>query len=470
MAMVVEKRQAFTAWSKKIDHAIHELEDEVEGLEGVSLRRKMHKKKMDLPEGVDYEQVQQEQFEQTVHEQLERHRQEAIEEATNHGHGHHVHDDEGKAKVRRGSIGVIPPKEVAHLGHRGHVVVTGRCPKHPEEQLAPKEVAMCGLGAIEEMHEDHMAVLTSLKGSSPALIRPNQDDFFFAVTADSYRIMCLLDGHGEQGHTTAAEVRDFILRTLLAEMPFERDPDEEVYHHQVATAMKDAFKAAHEHLVHQKEIDVKLSGVSVTVVAHDVKVGHLHVAWVGNTKALIADLVEEGFVEGGKRKGPVKKNLTAAPLTTDHTTKNHQEKDRVLRAGAELGPPKGDICELLVPGERLPGIPLTRCLGNKVAHAIGVTHEPNVLSRPVNSPGRVGRFVVMGTDGLWDVVRNSEAVITVHESRKGNLEFALQSIHKKAQEAWVKKSSKCGNVIDDVTVGLLWLHGIGDPEEPEGAT
>lgn len=234
----------------------------------------------------------------------------------------------------------------------------------------------------------------------------------------------------------------------------------------MATALKDAFKASHEELVHQRGVDVRLSGVAGCIVIHDVKNAYLHIAWAGNVRAVVADLAEENYVEGAQKKGPVKRNLVASPLTSDHTTKNAQEKERVVHTGAELVQTKGDD-EIVLPGERFPAIPITRCVGNKVAHCLGVTHEPSVNSRPINGHGKEGRFVVMGSDGLWDCIRNSEVVITVHEHRKGNLQYALQHLESKAQENWVKKAIKQGNTIDDCTIGLLYIHGFEGAHEDE---
>lgn len=115
--------------------------------------------------------------------------------------------------------------------------------------------------------------------------------------------------------------------------------------------------------------------------------------------------------------------------------------------------------EIIIPGERFPGIPVTRCIGNKVAHCIGVTHEPSVMNRPVIGHGKEARFIVLGTDGLWDCIRQSEVVVQVHEGRKGNLQYAIQHIEAKCRENWVKRAVKQGNTMDDITIGLLYIHG-----------
>jgi len=366
--------------------------------------------------------------------------------------------------------------EVDRLGHRAHVVVTGKLSEVPERPFESKIKAMRGLATIEELAEDYNVGVRCVNGSSPAFVRPNQDDFFFAITSDLYRIGAVCDGHGSHGHVGAAIVRDALLRTLLGHLPWSndanRDPNGKQAHIQVAN-MRDAiilaFEKASAVLSDHEDFDPRLSGVSACVAIHDVRAQWLHVAWVGNCRCIIADLQEEDVEEVPRHQngdGPPKKikttrkNLVAVPLSIDHTTKNAEERARVEQAGAEFRRIKGNDDEIVAPGETLPGIPLTRCIGNLVSQQLGVNDQVQTFNRAVTPPGKDARFMVIGTDGVFDVLRNSEVIGIMNEAKKDNMEFALNHVISKAHSAWVKKAHKVGNVIDDVTILTLWIKGI----------
>jgi len=54
-----------------------------------------------------------------------------------------------------------------------------------------------------------------------------------------------------------------------------------------------------------------------------------------------------------------------------------------------------------------PGLKVTRTIGDLIAHQIGVTSEPN--TRVINISSN-DKFLVMGTDGLWDFL-SPEALV-----------------------------------------------------------
>ncbi len=59
-----------------------------------------------------------------------------------------------------------------------------------------------------------------------------------------------------------------------------------------------------------------------------------------------------------------------------------------------------------------PGLSTSRSLGDVLAHHIGVTSEPNVKVMEITPQDK---FIVMATDGIWDVLGNEEVVEIVNE-------------------------------------------------------
>jgi protein phosphatase 2C-like protein len=128
------------------------------------------------------------------------------------------------------------------------------------------------------------------------------------------------------------------------------------------------------------DLDVPYSGSTATLVL--VRDGHLSVAWVGDSRALLVrrDVYQE--------------------LTPDHRITRLDERRRVVDAGAELVPPYAFDPRL----DR--GLMVTRALGDRALRQIGIVAEPEIVTVAL-APADVA-FVV-GTDGLWDVVENTEA-------------------------------------------------------------
>ena len=80
-------------------------------------------------------------------------------------------------------------------------------------------------------------------------------------------------------------------------------------------------------------------------------------------------------------------------LTRDHRIDAADERARVLRMGAWLAPP------YVMRGER--GLMMTRSLGDRWFHPVGVIAEPEVGRHPL---GADDVALVAATDGLWDVL------------------------------------------------------------------
>ena len=62
---------------------------------------------------------------------------------------------------------------------------------------------------------------------------------------------------------------------------------------------------------------------------------------------------------------------------------------------------------------------MSRSIGDKLAHKVGVISAPEVCRRSLRSKDK---FVIIGSDGLWDKVTNEEAVRVVGDYWEGGQE------------------------------------------------
>lgn len=106
-----------------------------------------------------------------------------------------------------------------------------------------------------------------------------------------------------------------------------------------------------------------------------------------------------------------KKNYDSIRLSRDHLASDPEERKRVEAQGAAISvDAKGKT--------RVQGhIQVTRSIGDKVVKPYGVTAEPEVNEYTLY-PEEGDHFVVIGTDGVWDVLNDDQAVKCVLDTAK----------------------------------------------------
>merc|ERR1712119_230200 len=105
--------------------------------------------------------------------------------------------------------------------------------------------------------------------------------------------------------------------------------------------------------------------------------------------------------------------LVPVEITHDHIPDTPKEKERILAAGGRVfavqyddgidGPPR-----VWLGHTDIPGLAMSRSLGDVVAHSAGVISEPDFTEFELD-PER-DKFLVVASDGLWEFVMNDEAV------------------------------------------------------------
>jgi serine/threonine protein phosphatase PrpC len=92
----------------------------------------------------------------------------------------------------------------------------------------------------------------------------------------------------------------------------------------------------------------------------------------------------------------------------------------------------------------IPGLAMSRSLGDVVAHSGGVISEPEFTEYDLNPA--TDRFLVVATDGLWEFVENQETVDMV-EAQSGPTD-AVDVLVTEAATRWMQEEQ----VIDDTTI------------------
>lgn len=271
----------------------------------------------------------------------------------------------------------------------------------------------------------------SKKGHAPYNPRKkNQDALIMADDPSTNSlILCVLDGHGEHGDGVSAHFRDNLVNEMLRHPSWASD---------CKKATKDSIAKVEHQVIRNFRIDTEFSGTTLTMVI--IRSNKVFGVNIGDSRAII-----------GKEEDGV---LLSEAFTEDHKPDLPKEKARILASGGRVfaveyddgidGPARVWLGHMDVPG-----LAMSRSLGDAVAHTAGVISEPEFTERELDP--NVDRFLVIATDGLWEFCLNEE-VVEMTDATKGPGE-AVDALVREANNRWMLEEQ----VIDDTTVIVAYL-------------
>lgn len=255
-------------------------------------------------------------------------------------------------------------------------------------------------------------------------------------------LVCLCDGHGVSGHKVVEMLRRLLPPLLQAEIRRRGLKKRHV---------KAAFAAAFKNL--QRAVtaaagapeEFEYSGATATVLLLDEEGAKVHVAAIGDSRAVLA------------LRPPPHGRLEYELLSHDHTFDDPQERVRARRNGGLVQQANGaGPLRLFEPGTNGPGLAVSRSFADTAAHRVGVTAEPEV--KQFNVDGALHSFVVLASDGVWDKFENQEAVDLV--AAGGDPAVAAKNLVEAAAARWIAQNNGRS---DDISAVVVYLA------PPEGA-
>ncbi|GJP52720.1 hypothetical protein CLOM_g11809 [Closterium sp. NIES-68] len=291
-------------------------------------------------------------------------------------------------------------------------------PSSRSSSPAPDEPVVCRVACM------------SWAGQQDGFHKTNQDAYCFMRTKDKKSLIFgVFDGHGPQGHDVSKFIKDRLPEMLMDGTDLLTDPEK---------ALSDGFLAVHSAALEETSFDCNISGTTA-VVAHLYK-QRLAVAWVGDSRAVLAR----------RREGGERDDLMAVRLSADHKPDNEQERARIEASEGsvqqdvdENGDDVGPFRVWMKTGPML-GLAMSRSLGDKLAHTVGVSATPEVVVRRLDQSDA---FLVLGSDGLWEWVADEEAVQVVVGA--GSIEAGVKGLLGMAKERWLSRDG--AGYVDDIT-------------------
>ncbi|GKY93981.1 hypothetical protein MPSEU_000365000 [Mayamaea pseudoterrestris] len=297
--------------------------------------------------------------------------------------------------------------------------------KPPPARAAPVTLVKCAVTEYSGV---------SKKGHAPYNPRKkNQDSLIMADDPQTNTlVLCVLDGHGEHGDGVSQTFRDQLIPEMFNHQDWVND-------HKKATA--DAIAKVERNLLRNYRIDSEFSGTTLSMAI--IRGNSVTGVNVGDSRVILGKEEKSG-------------TLIAQDITFDHKPDSPKEKERILACGGRVfaveyddgvdGPPRVWLGHM-----DIPGLAMSRSLGDVVAHSAGVISEPEFTEFELNAD--TDRFLVVATDGLWEFVDNQECAEMV-EGQPSPTD-AVDVLVTEAATRWMHEEQ----VIDDTTIIVANLFG-----------
>ncbi|XP_045830612.1 probable protein phosphatase 2C 52 [Trifolium pratense] len=283
-------------------------------------------------------------------------------------------------------------------------------------------------------------------------------------------IFCgVFDGHGPQGHLVARKVRDTLPVKLLSFLhsyeskrngsakaclkrnmksdggDTEKDiSSEDKLNSTWKEAFMKAYKAMDKELSSHPKLDCFCSGsTSVTIVKQG---SNLFMGYIGDSRAIM----------GSKDSND---SMVAIQLTVDLKPDLPREAERIKQCKGRVFAlqDEPEVSRVWLPFDDAPGLAMARAFGDFCLKEYGVISIPEFSHRLLTDRDQ---FIVLASDGVWDVLSNEEVVEIV--SSAPTRSSAARILVNSAAREWKLKypTSK----MDDCAVVCLFLDGKMDSE------
>jgi serine/threonine protein phosphatase PrpC len=297
----------------------------------------------------------------------------------------------------------------------------------------------------------HSMASLSRAGREPAGRKTNQDAVFaFRQYAGEHQAVAgVLDGHGPAGHGVSGFARAQLPALLAAQLRRRGDAAAPAALAAAFGEFQAALRAA------AGVINARLSGS--TAVVSLLQGRRLTTAWVGDSRAVLVRRLP-----GGPSAG-----VRGVALTRDHKPDCAGELARILAAGGRVdrlvsagGRPVGPH-RVWLKASWVPGLAMSRALGDFVAASVGVSGAPDVAAVDLDD---ADEWLILASDGVWEFIDVQEAAEAV--AGCASAEDACRALVDAASAAWAALGE---GVADDISVVAARLLPPGGGEGDGGA-
>lgn len=299
-------------------------------------------------------------------------------------------------------------------------------------------------------NEDHLSLLfaaSSQRGYYPSdRDKANQDAYISGLSLSSEGVLFgVFDGHGDQGDKCAIESCKVVKESCLEKMKGYDDKTQKKKSLFLQEMFQTSYAAANDAMKKDRMGDS--SGTTAVVSMLDLKEKHLYVANVGDSRCIA-----------------ITKNGDVKTLTKDHSPQNEEEKKRILSCGGlVMTSEQYDLQDDTIPTNnepvrvwssqgKYPGCAFSRSIGDFNAKELGVVADPEFINISLLDDESVYDSIVLGSDGIFDFMDDSDIAQVVLESTSPN--EICRSLVGMSYNRWSENEQRT----DDITVIVIKLH------------
>jgi len=267
--------------------------------------------------------------------------------------------------------------------------------------------------------------------SGPGIVKTNQDAYFVKenfLKNENYIFIGVCDGHGEKGEVVSKYVTN-----KLPEYIQDLNNDNII----------NAFKKINNEIYNNKNIESNMSGTTVASII--LTPDKIICPNLGDSRAVLFKY-ESGIYYS--------KNLSR-----DHKPGEPDENKRIINNNGRVKKCYDEELKKFIGPDRVwlknkeePGLAMSRSIGDKLAHTVGVSDEPEIKSFEYDGSEK---FLIVASDGIWEYLHGEDCIKIVrpfYEDDK-NCEEAALALVKEAFRKWKRKEV----VIDDITVIIVFF-------------
>ena len=272
----------------------------------------------------------------------------------------------------------------------------------------------------------------------------NQDNYFVFrnfMNDVNYIFMAVCDGHGAVGQ----EISNFLKENLPIDLNHAlRNKNKNILTDDISDIITDIFIKENTKLISNEMINSMLSGSTcVSCIYTPIK---LITANVGDSRIILGKYNKEN------------NKWKSVDLTRDHKPSLPDEEKRILSKGGRIEPMKDEDNSFIGPPrvwlkeQDYPGLAMSRSFGDRVAHSVGVSEEPEIKDYIFC---KEDKFFVVASDGLFEFISSQNIVEIIKDYYlSGDIVGCCEYLYELSKDKWMKEEE----VVDDITMILVFLE------------
>ena len=276
-----------------------------------------------------------------------------------------------------------------------------------------------------------------LQGKDPQNSSKKNQDNILIHSNENFIVFGIFDGHGEFGHIISKHISEYLNNYFL-----NNNYNKKFFINNNFQNIYKLYQSLENSLKNFSENKTILSGSAITllIIFNDYS---LISSNLGDCKGILIN-----------NKNYENNNIIIKELTIEHNFSIQEEKERIFKFGGEIKRIKNKMGPLRVyeKDSNLPGLVLSRSLGDFMAKKIGVSNIPFI--NYIENIKKEGIGIVIASDGIWEYTSNEKVKdIIIKNKEEKNSEDACNEIKNYAIKMWKLN----GNIIDDISIIVIYL-------------